>query len=92
MSCRVYGFPADTAAALLVSRWWRGNLFGSQRKGEFKEDNFSKAMGQLQANAGEDPADALGGKGKKGKTKKGGEKEGASSINCFNLRRITLFP
>lgn len=49
-------------------------------KGEFKEDNFSKAMGQLQAQAGEDPADSHSGKGKKGKTKKGGEKKGPSDI------------
>ncbi|KAF8919476.1 antiviral helicase [Mucidula mucida] len=44
-------------------------------KGEFREDNFTKAMGQLQASAGEDPADPNGGsKAKKWKTKKGGNK------------------
>ncbi|KAK0200936.1 rRNA-processing arch domain-containing protein [Desarmillaria ectypa] len=65
-----YLFPAGGEGIYLVLN----------EKGEFKEDNFSKAMGQLQANAGEDPADPRGGKGKKGKTKKGGEKKGASDI------------
>ncbi|KAJ8093258.1 ATP-dependent RNA helicase mtr4 [Marasmius tenuissimus] len=50
-------------------------------KGEFREDNFSKAMGELQERAGEDPADPRGGKGKKGKTRKGGEKKGPSDIS-----------
>ncbi|KAK1224450.1 ATP-dependent RNA helicase mtr4 [Marasmius sp. AFHP31] len=50
-------------------------------KGEFREDNFSKAMGELQERAGEDPADPKGGKGKKGKTRKGGEKKGPSDIS-----------
>jgi ATP-dependent RNA helicase DOB1 len=45
-------------------------------KGEFREDNFSKAMGMLQERAGEDPADPKGGRGRKGKTKKGGDKKG----------------
>lgn len=48
-------------------------------KGEFREDNFSKAMGKLQQGKGEDPADPWGGKGKKGKTKKGTDKKGLSS-------------
>jgi len=48
-------------------------------KGEFKQDNFSKAMGKLQDAMGEDPADPRGGKGRKGKTKKGGDKKGMSS-------------
>jgi ATP-dependent RNA helicase DOB1 len=45
-------------------------------KGEFREDNFSKAMGMLQEKMGEDPADPRSGKGRKGKSKKGGEKKG----------------
>ncbi|KAJ3855603.1 ATP-dependent RNA helicase [Lentinula lateritia] len=45
-------------------------------KGEFREDNFSKAMGEIQERAGEDPADPRSGKGRKGKSKKGGEKKG----------------
>ena len=44
-------------------------------KGEFREDNFSKAMGKLQQGKGEDPADPWGGKGKKGKGKAMEEKE-----------------
>ncbi|KAF9269818.1 antiviral helicase [Marasmius fiardii PR-910] len=50
-------------------------------KGEFREDNFSKAMGELQERAGEDPADPRSGKGRKGKSKKGGEKKGPSDIS-----------
>ncbi|KAJ8088841.1 ATP-dependent RNA helicase mtr4 [Marasmius tenuissimus] len=52
-------------------------------KGEFREDGFSKAMGEVQERIGEDPADSQGGKAKleKGKTKKGGEKEGPSDIS-----------
>ncbi|KAF7324776.1 hypothetical protein MKEN_00519400 [Mycena kentingensis (nom. inval.)] len=49
-------------------------------KGEFREDNFNKAMAKLQEGMGEDPADSRGGKGKKGKTKKGGNK-GPSDIS-----------
>ena len=45
-------------------------------KGEFREDNFSKAMGMLQEKMGEDPADSKSGAGRKGKSKKGGEKKG----------------
>src|ERR1700761_3848846 len=45
-------------------------------KGEFREDNFAKAMAKLQEGMGEDPADSRSGKGKKGKTKKGGNKGG----------------
>ncbi|CAK5275699.1 unnamed protein product [Mycena citricolor] len=48
--------------------------------GEFREDNFSKAMAKLQEGKGEDPADANGGKGRKGKTRKGGNK-GPSDIS-----------
>ncbi|KAK7050397.1 rRNA-processing arch domain-containing protein [Favolaschia claudopus] len=49
-------------------------------KGEFREDNFSKAMAKLQEGQGEDPADSRSGKGKKGKSKKGGTK-GPSDIS-----------
>lgn len=45
-------------------------------KGEFREDNFGKAMGSLQDKMGDDPADPKAGKGRKGKTKKGGDKKG----------------
>lgn len=45
-------------------------------KGEFQEDNFSKAMGEIQDHAGDDPADPRVGKGKKGRSRKGGEKRG----------------
>ncbi|UZJ54392.1 hypothetical protein CBS101457_003712 [Exobasidium rhododendri] len=49
-------------------------------KGEFREDNFQKAMGSLTDGKGEDPASADSGKGKqKGQTKKGGQK-GQSDI------------
>ncbi|EJD07908.1 antiviral helicase [Fomitiporia mediterranea MF3/22] len=50
-------------------------------KGEFREDNFSKAMGSLVDKQGDDPADPKAGKGRKGKTKKGGEKKGPSDIS-----------
>ncbi|OCB91527.1 antiviral helicase [Sanghuangporus baumii] len=50
-------------------------------KGEFREDNFSKAMGSLVERQGEDPADPKSGKGRKGKTRKGGEKKGPSDIS-----------
>ncbi|KAJ7040808.1 rRNA-processing arch domain-containing protein [Mycena alexandri] len=49
-------------------------------KGEFREDNFAKAMAKLQEGQGEDPADSKGGKGRQGKTKKGGQK-GPSDIS-----------
>ncbi|KAK0452732.1 P-loop containing nucleoside triphosphate hydrolase protein [Desarmillaria tabescens] len=39
-------------------------------KGEFREDNFMKAMGLLQHNLGEDPADPKSGTEKKSKSKK----------------------
>ncbi|KAF8170142.1 P-loop containing nucleoside triphosphate hydrolase protein [Pholiota molesta] len=66
-----YLFPAGGEGIYLVVN----------EKGEFREDNFSKAMGKLQDSMGEDPADAKGGKGRKGKTKKGGKKEGPSDIS-----------
>ncbi|KDR70276.1 hypothetical protein GALMADRAFT_76347 [Galerina marginata CBS 339.88] len=66
-----YLFPAGGEGIYLVVN----------EKGEFREDNFSKAMGKLQDSMGEDPADSKGGKGRKGKTKKGGEKKGTSDIS-----------
>ncbi|GAA5962902.1 hypothetical protein JCM3765_005913 [Sporobolomyces pararoseus] len=49
-------------------------------KGNFREDNFAKAMGALGGETkGEDPASSTSGKGRKGKTKKGGQK-GPSDI------------
>ncbi|KAJ3796388.1 P-loop containing nucleoside triphosphate hydrolase protein [Lentinula aff. detonsa] len=50
-------------------------------KGEFREDNFSKAMGEIQDRAGEDPSDPRSGKEKKGKSKKGGERKAISDIS-----------
>ncbi|TFK37029.1 rRNA-processing arch domain-containing protein [Crucibulum laeve] len=66
-----YLFPAGGEGIYLVVN----------EKGEFREDNFSKAMGKLQDTQGDDPADPRGGKGKKGKTKKGGDKKGPSDIS-----------
>ncbi|KAG1852891.1 NUC185 domain-containing protein [Suillus subalutaceus] len=66
-----YLFPAGGEGIYLVVN----------EKGEFREDNFSKAMGTLQDKTGEDPADPRSGKGRKGKTKKGGEKKGQSDIS-----------
>ncbi|KAG6372955.1 ATP-dependent RNA helicase [Boletus reticuloceps] len=66
-----YLFPAGGEGIYLVVN----------EKGEFKEDNFSKAMGSLQEKMGEDPADPQSGKGRKGKSKKGGEKKGSSDIS-----------
>ncbi|KAF8649211.1 hypothetical protein AX16_005938 [Volvariella volvacea WC 439] len=67
-----YLFPAGGEGIYLVVN----------EKGEFREDNFTKAMGKLQDTAGEDPADPRAGKGKKGKIKKGfgSEKKGSSDI------------
>ncbi|KAG0698410.1 rRNA-processing arch domain-containing protein [Suillus ampliporus] len=66
-----YLFPAGGEGIYLVLN----------EKGDFREDNFSKAMGTLQDKTGEDPADPRSGKGRKGKTKKGGEKKGQSDIS-----------
>ncbi|KAH8828403.1 rRNA-processing arch domain-containing protein [Flagelloscypha sp. PMI_526] len=63
-----YLFPAGAEGLYLVVN----------EKGEFREDNFTKAMGKL--SMGEDPADPNSGKGKKGKTAKGGDKKGSSDI------------
>jgi ATP-dependent RNA helicase DOB1 len=43
-------------------------------KGEFREDNFQKAMGLLADTMGEDPASILSGKGRKGRSRKGNQK------------------
>ncbi|GAA5899914.1 ATP-dependent RNA helicase MTR4 [Sporobolomyces salmoneus] len=65
-----YLFPAGADGIHLVV----------DEKGNFREDNFAKAMGALGGESkGEDPASALSGKGRKGKTKKGGPK-GPSDI------------
>ncbi|KAH8996227.1 NUC185 domain-containing protein [Lactarius akahatsu] len=74
-----YLFPAGGEGIYLVLN----------EKGEFREDNFSKAMGMLQERAGEDPADPKGGKGRKGKTRKGGDKKGPSDISKI-IRMIML--
>ncbi|KAH7890380.1 rRNA-processing arch domain-containing protein [Phlebopus sp. FC_14] len=66
-----YLFPAGGEGIYLVVN----------EKGEFKEDNFSKAMGTLQEKMGDDPADPRSGKGRKGKSRKGGEKKGPSDIS-----------
>ncbi|KZT65233.1 antiviral helicase [Daedalea quercina L-15889] len=66
-----YLFPAGGEGIYLVVN----------EKGEFREDNFSKAMGMLQERQGDDPADPKSGKGRKGKSKKGGEKKGSSDIS-----------
>ena len=68
-----YLFPAGGEGIYLVVN----------EKGEFREDNFSKAMGKLQDSMGEDPADSKGGKGRKGKTKKGGDKKGALQYTSY---------
>ncbi|KAI0646215.1 antiviral helicase [Trametes meyenii] len=66
-----YLFPAGGEGIYLVVN----------EKGEFREDNFTKAMGMLQERSGDDPADPKSGKGRKGKSKKGGpEKKGSSDI------------
>ncbi|BGP19510.1 hypothetical protein JCM10213_006330 [Rhodosporidiobolus nylandii] len=65
-----YLFPAGADGIHLVV----------DEKGNFREDNFAKAMGALGGESkGEDPASATGGKGRKGKTKKGAAK-GPSDI------------
>jgi ATP-dependent RNA helicase DOB1 len=61
-----YLFPAGGEGIYLVVN----------EKGEFREDNFTKAMGMLQEKMGDDPADPRSGQGRKGKSRKGGEKKG----------------
>ena len=74
-----YLFPAGGEGIYLVLN----------EKGEFREDNFSKAMGMLQERAGEDPADPKSGKGRKGKTKKGGDKKGELLRESGTTTRLT---
>ncbi|KAI0718441.1 antiviral helicase [Cerioporus squamosus] len=74
-----YLFPAGGEGIYLVVN----------EKGEFREDNFTKAMGMLQDRQGDDPADPKAGKGKKGKIKKGGDKKGNSDIQKI-VRMIML--
>ncbi|KAK0442400.1 rRNA-processing arch domain-containing protein [Armillaria borealis] len=50
-------------------------------KGEFKESNFTKAMGLLQHELGEDPADPKSRRAKKEKSYKGGNKKQSSDIS-----------
>ena len=69
-----YLFPAGGEGIFLVVN----------EKGEFKEDNFSRAMSTLQEKMGDDPADPRSGKGRKGKSKKGGEKKGTCIVLCCN--------
>ena len=69
-----YLFPAGGEGIYLVVN----------EKGEFKEDNFSKAMGTLQEKMGEDPADPQSGKGRKGKSRKGGDKKGTLNSVAIN--------
>ncbi|KAF6760384.1 rRNA-processing arch domain-containing protein [Ephemerocybe angulata] len=66
-----YLFPAGGEGIYLVVN----------EKGEFREDNFAKAMGKIADNQGDDPADPKAGKGRKGKSKKGGDKKGPSDIS-----------
>jgi ATP-dependent RNA helicase DOB1 len=61
-----YLFPAGSDGIYMVVN----------EKAEFREDNFQKAMGMLADKQGEDPASAMSGRNKKGKTKKGGTKGG----------------
>ena len=66
-----YLFPAGDEGIYLVVN----------EKGEFREDNFTKAMAKMQESMGDDPADPKGGKGKKGKTRKGGDKKGQQTFS-----------
>lgn len=59
-----YLFPAGGSGIHLVV----------DEKGQFREENFQKAMGSLGEKMGDDPASIANIKGKKGKTNKGGKK------------------
>lgn len=74
-----YLFPAGGEGIYLVVN----------EKGEFREDNFSKAMGMLQEKQGDDPADPKSGKGRKGKSKKGGGDKKGTSAHVFIQRTLT---
>ncbi|KAF9042917.1 rRNA-processing arch domain-containing protein [Panaeolus papilionaceus] len=76
-----YLFPAGSDGIYLVVN----------EKGEFREDTFSKAMGKIQENMGDDPADPTkGGKGKKGKTKKGGDKKGKGPSDISKIINMIM--
>ena len=75
-----YLFPAGGEGIYLVVN----------EKGEFREDNFSKAMGMLQEKQGDDPADPKSGKGRKGKSKKGARPGTAESTEPLLDRRAPL--
>ncbi|KAK0188373.1 ATP-dependent RNA helicase [Armillaria mellea] len=51
-------------------------------KREFRESNFTKAMGLLQHGFGEDPADPKSGRAKKGNSNKGGNKKCGLKREC----------
>ena len=72
-----YLFPAGGEGIYLVVN----------EKGEFREDNFSKAMAIMQDNMGDDPADPKSGKGRKGKSRKGHDKKGSifKQLYLFSL-------
>ncbi|TFK24097.1 antiviral helicase [Coprinopsis marcescibilis] len=71
-----YLFPAGGDGIYLVVN----------EKSEFREDNFAKAMGKIQENMGDDPADPKSGKGRKGKSKKGGDnKKGGVTLDNRRL-------
>ncbi|EAS33134.3 ATP-dependent RNA helicase DOB1 [Coccidioides immitis RS] len=75
-----YLFPAGGEGIFLVVN----------EKGNFKEENFQKAMGAIADKKGDDPADANArgkGKGKNKKTNKGGEK-GPSDV--FKIVRMIM--
>ncbi|CAE7136134.1 unnamed protein product, partial [Rhizoctonia solani] len=74
-----YLFPAGGDGIYLVVN----------EKSEFREDNFQKAMGKLASMQGDDPADPLGGRNKKGKTKKGGGTKGVCIV-CYLASTHTL--
>ncbi|TFY77707.1 hypothetical protein EWM64_g6305 [Hericium alpestre] len=74
-----YLFPAGGEGIYLVVN----------EKGEFREDNFTKAMGLLQQSQGDDPAYRRTGKGSKDKSKKGGAKKGPSDISKI-IRMLML--
>ena len=65
-----YLFPAGGEGIYLVVN----------EKGEFREDNFSKAMAIMQDNMGDDPADPKSGRGRKGKSKKGHDNKKGSGF------------
>lgn len=67
-----YLFPAGGDGIFLVV----------DEKGNFREDNFQKAMGSLQEGKGEDSAAPDAGRGRKGQTRKGGNK-GKSQLFPF---------